>query len=159
MKKFLISALLFVGMGYYVNAQVHPHALGLRLGGNGDVNGVELSYQKGFNDVNRLELDLGFAGNPHHNRVFLLGIYHWDWNITDGLNWYIGPGAGIGFYSYDEGDDYFNVAIGGQIGLEYDFNTLDAPILLTLDTRPMWDFVGDDAGFGWGVALGVRFTW
>jgi len=159
MKKFLIFTLVILGMSYYSYAQVNPHAIGLRIGGNGDINGAELSYQKGFNDVNRLELDLGFGGNSHHNRIFLAGIYHWDWNITDGLNWYLGPGAGLGFYSYDDGDDYMNIAIGGQIGLEYDFNTLDAPILLSLDARPMWDFLGDNSGFGWGIALGVRYTW
>ncbi|MRR19932.1 hypothetical protein EG827_07030 [bacterium] len=159
MKKILIFTFAFFCMSYIMNAQVNPHAIGLRIGGNGDVNGAELSYQQGFNDVNRLELDLGFGGNPHHSRFFLVGVYHWVWNITEGLNWYIGPGAGIGYYSYEDSDGYFNVAIGGQVGLEYDFNTLDAPILVSLDVRPMWDFIGDDAGLGWGVALGVRYTW
>ena len=152
MKKILILTFAFFFLSYIMNAQVNPHAIGLRIGGNGDVNGAELSYQQGFNDVNRLELDLGFGGNPHHSRFFLVGVYHWVWNITEGLNWYIGPGAGIGYYSYEDSDGYFNVAIGGQVGLEYDFNTLDAPILVSLDVRPMWDFIGDDAGLGWGVA-------
>jgi hypothetical protein len=159
MKKILIFSFIIVCMSYYANAQVNPHAIGLRLGGNGDVNGVELSYQKGFSEVNRLELDLGFGGNSHQSRFYLAGIYHWDWNITEGLNWYIGPGAGLGYYSNDDSDDYVNVALGGQIGLEYDFNSLDAPILLSLDVRPMWDFIGDNAGLGWGAALGIRYTW
>lgn len=159
MKKFLIFTLVIFCMSYYLNAQVNPHAIGVRFGGNGDVNAVELSYQKGLSELNRLELDLGFGGNSHHNRIFLAGIYHWDWNITEGLNWYIGPGAAVGFYSYDDANDYINVALGGQIGLEYDFNSLDAPILLSLDARPMWDFVGDNSGLGWGIALGVRYTW
>jgi opacity protein-like surface antigen len=159
MKRIVIFTLVIFCMSYTINAQVNPHAIGLRIGGNGDINGVELSYQKGFNDVNRLELDLGFGGNAHHTRFSLVGIYHWDWNITDGLNWYIGPGAGVGFYTYDNSDDYFNIGLGGQIGLEYDFNTLNAPILVSLDVRPMWDFIGDHSGFGWGVALGVRYTW
>jgi hypothetical protein len=159
MKKILIFTLAIFCMSYIMNAQVNPHAIGIRVGGNGDINGVELSYQHGFNDVNRLELDLGFGGNSHHSRFFLAGIYHWDWNITEGLNWYVGPGAGIGYYEYDDSDGYLNVALGGQIGMEYDFNTMNAPILLSLDVRPMWDFIGDNAGFGWGLALGVRYTW
>jgi len=169
MKKFLIFTVVIAFMCYNMSAQVNPYAIGLRLGGNGDVNGIELSFQKGFSELNRLELDLGFAGNPDHSRFFLVGIYHWDWNLTGGLNWYIGPGAGIGYYSYDNSNDndndnddsdgYLNVALGGQIGLEYDFNNLNAPILLSLDVRPMWDFIGDNAGLGWGVALGVRYTW
>jgi hypothetical protein len=163
MKKLLFFTLVFFCTSYYISAQVNPHAIGLRLGGNGTINGVELSFQQGISKVNRLELDLGFAGNPHQSRFYLAGIYHWDWNITEGLNWYIGPGAGLGYYSYDNtypnSNNYVNIALGGQIGLEYDFNTLDAPILLSLDVRPMWDFVGENAGLGWGMALGIRYTW
>jgi hypothetical protein len=156
-KLFIISIMLFVG--YLAQAQVNPHAIGLRLGGDGDVNGAELSYQHGFGEANRLELDLGFGGNNNHSRMFLAGIYHWNWNITSGLNWYVGPGAAVGFHSYDNSDDHINIGLGGQIGLEFDFNELGAPILLSLDGRPMWDFLGDNSGFGWGAALGVRYTW
>ena len=159
MKRILISSIVMLSLSYCAIAQVNPHAIGLRFGGNGDINGAEISYQHGFSDRNRLELDLGFGSNVHHNRVFLAGIYHWDWNITEGLNWYVGPGAAIGFYSYDNSDDYLNIGLGGQIGLEYDFNTLDVPLLLSLDIRPMWDFLGDNSGFGWGAALGIRYIW
>lgn len=158
MKKGFILA-LFIAMGFCATAQVNPHALGLRFGGDGDINGAELSYQHGIGDMNRLELDLGFGANKNHNRMFLAGIYHWNWNITGGLNWYVGPGASVGFYAYDNSDDYINVALGGQIGIEYDFNTIGAPILISLDARPMWDFIGDNAGLGWGAALGIRYTW
>ncbi|MCK7532726.1 MAG: hypothetical protein MZV63_17680 [Marinilabiliales bacterium] len=72
MKKILIFTFVIFCMSYIMNAQVNPHAIGLRIGGNGDINGAELSYQKGFNDINRLELDLGFGGNPHHSRFFWL---------------------------------------------------------------------------------------
>jgi len=158
MKKiFIISIILFAG--YFTQAQVNPHAIGLRLGGDGDVNGAEISYQHGFGEANRLELDLGFGSNKNHSRIFLAGIYHWNWNITSGLNWYVGPGAALGFYSYDNSDDYINIGLGGQIGLEFDFNKLNAPILLSIDARPMWDFIGDNSGLGWGAALGVRYTW
>lgn len=148
------------------NAKVNPHAIGLRLGGDGDDNDVEISYQHGLSKENRLEFDLGFGGNKYHNRTFLAGIYHWNWNIDGGFNWYVGPGAVIGLYSYkdndkkdrDYDDDGINISIGGQIGIEYDFNR-KAPILLSLDLRPMWGFVGDNSGIGWGLAFGVRYTW
>ena len=158
MKKILFLT-LFVAMGIIATAQVNPHAIGLRFGGNGDVNGAELSYQHGMGDANRIELDLGFGGNSDHNRMYLAGIYHWDWNITAGLNWFVGPGAAVGFHTYKNSDDHINVSLGGQIGLEYDFNTMGAPILLSLDARPMWDFLGDNAGLGWGASLGLRYTW
>ncbi len=158
MKKTLLLFVAMLGFGLLSFSQVNPHAIGLRFGGDGDINGAEISYQHGMGDANRLELDLGFGGNKTHSRMFLAGIYHWDWNITSGLNWYVGPGASVGFYTYDGSDGYINIALGGQIGLEYDFNTLGAPILLSLDARPMWDFIGDNAGLGWGADLGIRYT-
>jgi hypothetical protein len=159
MKKSLVVILTLLSMSLYSRAQIHPHAIGLRFGSNGNVSGAEVSFQQGLSRVNRIEFDLGFGGNKDYSHLVFTGIYHWDWNITEGLNWYVGPGAGIGFYSYDDSEDYINFAMGGQIGLEYDFNSLGAPILLSLDTRPMWDFLGENAGFGWGMALGVRYIW
>lgn len=157
MKKVLILVAFVFGFGVLASAQVNPRAIGLRLGG-GTYSGGEISYQHGFGTSNRLELDLGFGGYSGHNRMFLAGIYHWNWNIVQGLNWYVGPGASVGFYHYNGHEDYIGVAVGGQIGIEYDFNSLGAPLLLSIDGRPMWDFVGDNAGIGWGAALGIRYT-
>ena len=158
MKKLHIT-LLLIGLSMVGLAQVNTNAIGLRLGGNGDVNGAEISYQIGMSSQNRIELDLGFGTGNGHNRMYLAGIYHWDWNITDALNWYVGPGASVGFYQYDNSADGINVAVGGQIGIEYDFTDKGAPILLSLDGRPMWDLLGDNSGLGWGAALGVRYIW
>lgn len=159
MKKLLLIIILAFSFGYFAQSQVNPHAFGLRFGGDGVVNGIELSFQPAVGANNRFEFDLGFGGNNNHNRLFLAAIYHWDFNIVGGLNWYIGPGASIGFYTYDNDPGYLNLALGGQIGIEYDFNVHGAPILLSLDARPMWDFIGDHAGLGWGAALGLRYTW
>ena len=156
MKKVIISLIAFIG--FTASAQVNPQAIGLRFGGDGNINGAEISYQHGLGEANRLELDLGFGTSKHHSRLFLAGIYQWNWNIEGGLNWYAGPGASVGFYSYDNADDHLNIGLGGQVGIEYDFNTKDVPLLLSLDARPMFDFLGDDNGFGWGAALGLRYT-
>ncbi len=68
-------------------------------------------------------------------------------------------GVGVGLYTYDDADGYFNIGLGGQIGIEYNLNTHDIPLMVSLDARPMWDFLGSNAGFGWGAALGIRYTW
>ncbi len=157
MKKIIILTMLALSLSFNVNAQVNPHTLGVRLGG-GSYSGGELSYQKGIGGANRLEFDLGFGASKNHNRSYLAIIYHWDWNIVDALNWYIGPGASIGLYSYDHYASYFNIAVGGQIGIEYDFKKKNVPILISIDTRPMWDLLGDHPGLGWGGSFSVRYV-
>ncbi len=158
MKSLLVFAIVaFCSLGT-LNAQIQPHAIGLRLG-SGSVTGAEISYQQRLSIINRLELDAGFGASPVHNRMTFVAIYQWVWKINGGFNWYLGPAAGVGLYGYDDDPDMINIALGGQIGLEFDFNHLDTPLILSIDGRPMWDFLGDHAGFGWGTSLGIRYTW
>jgi hypothetical protein len=92
--------------------------------------------------------------------MFLAVIYHWNWNITDGLNWYAGPGAAVGLYNYDNNQvisSGANLGVGGQIGIEYDFNHHGTPLLLSLDARPMFDLIGY-YDIGWGTSLSLRYT-
>jgi hypothetical protein len=155
MKKVLVFVAILT-TSYVASAQVNPHALGIRLYG-GALTGAELSYQDKIDADNRFELDLSAGFSSKYNRLFLVGVYHWVWNLDGGFNWYAGPGASFSFDKYKDKEGYLNIGIGGQLGLEYDF--VNAPILISVDVRPMWDFVGDSAGFGWGAALGFRFTW
>lgn len=155
MKKLLLLFVIF-SAGVVASAQISSNALGARLYGGDTYNGAELSYQKGLNERNRLELDASFGFRDDNTRIALVGIYHWDWNISGGFNWYVGPGASVSFDNY-EGSSFLNIGLGGQIGIEYNFK--DLPILISLDGRPMWDFLGDVNGLGWGAALGIRFTW
>ncbi|HOY38438.1 MAG: hypothetical protein KBB11_08655 [Bacteroidales bacterium] len=162
MKKLVFLLVLVVAGFATANAQVNPHAIGVRFGG-GTYYGAEVSYQHGLGESHRMELDLGWNGGLYHTRVFFSGIYHWHWNIVEGLNWYIGPGAFVGMY-LDEVK--LGVGVGGQVGIEYDFNTLDVPILVSLDSRPMFHFLPwydrDDihymSPFDPSVALSVRYT-
>ncbi len=155
MKKVIIIATLFI-VAFASKAQVNSNAVGVRFGTNGYISHAEISYQQKLTSINRVEADLGLAAHSDYSALSLVGVYHWVGDINHGLNWYAGPGAGIGFFSED-GSAYVNLGIGGQVGLEYDFNELDIPILATLDFRPMWTFV-NYGGFGWGVALGIRYT-
>jgi len=154
--KRLIFIIALISVGAIAGAQVSPHALGARFYGGDTFSGAELSYQKGLNNRNRLELDGSFGFRSDNTRIALVGMYHWDWRIAGGLNWYIGPGASISFDDYNE-RTYLNIGLGGQIGIEYNFR--DLPLLVSLDTRPIWDFLGEVNGLGWGAALGIRFTW
>ena len=161
----LVAAVALSFSAQQSNAQ---GALGLRLGGGGYGVGGEISYLTAM-DANRWEFDLGFGAGHNWIHLGFTAAYQWDWNIVAGLNWFVGPAAQANF-AYGKIDDYttgpdFGLGIGGQIGLEYDFNDLGAPIQLSLDTRPMWQlyfnkhyYGGGWCGFGWGVCLGIRYT-
>jgi hypothetical protein len=156
MKQCLLIFVFTMGLAFNTIAQIHPRTLGVRLGG-GTLGSAELSYQQAFSDINRLELDLGWGGSIFINQMNIIGIYHWLWNIDGGLNWYIGPGVALGLHSYKDDPGYLNVSLGGQIGIEYDFSVKNRPILLSIDARPMWDFLGKNERLGWGSSIGIRY--
>lgn len=88
----------------------------------------------------------------------ITGLYEFHGNITGakGLKWYVGPGVHAGFYN----DRFYNggtaIGIDGVLGLDYKIRT--APINLSLDWQPSFEF-GNYAGFSgnWG-GFAIRFT-
>ena len=160
MKRIFLIAIAFVGSTMFMNAQdIADNALGLRIG-DSDGFGAEVSYQLGLSENNRLELDLGLRSGSNYNGFKLAGIYQWVWNIDGGFNWYAGPGAGLGSYSYKAYNDRAKdnrtfVFIGGDIGIEYIF---DIPLMLSLDFRPEFALGNDDYDdLGFDIALGIRY--
>ncbi len=161
MKRLICTAVLIAGTVFLSNAQsISKNALGLRLG-DSDGFGAEISYQRALGgENNRLELDLGIRDGKHYNAFQLTGIYQWVWNIDGGFNWFAGPGAGIGFYNFDNdgsGDDGPSntyVFLAGDVGIEYNF---DIPLMVSLDFRPEFGFddFHDDVDFD--IALGIRY--
>lgn len=88
-------------------------------------------------------------------RITALYELHYDIGNAEGLRWYVGPGAHIGFYNnkYYGGGSYLGVD--GVIGLDYKFK--GAPINASIDWQPTFEF-GDGAGFvSWG-GLGIRYV-
>ena len=190
----LIACMVFSANARSRSLGVHPNGIGLRFGG-GSIYGAEINYQMGMGRANRFEVGLGFSswssdGYPWydnygrrywietgHTSLGVYGAYQWHWNISrtaarGGFNWYVGPGAGVGFWSnttrypgphpnrnYNESG--VNIGIGGQIGIEYDFNVLGAPLILDIDSRPTIIGISNSSvgiGVGLDLALGVRYT-
>jgi len=61
----------------------------------------------------------------------------------------------LGFYNSS-----FGFLVGGQVGMEYDFKKeFEIPILVSIDSRPMWNLLGNYRGIGFGTALSVRYVW
>ncbi len=161
MKKMILIAIAVIGFGWQAESQVNSQVIGLRLGGGYYGAGAELSYQHGLGEANRLELDLGLVGSSNYRHFLATGIYQWVWNIKDGLNWYAGAGVQIGGYRYSHTINHnergLALAVGGQAGIEYDLTEFDVPLLISLDTRPMWSLSGYYSGVGYGGALGIRY--
>jgi hypothetical protein len=80
---------------------------------------------------------------------------------TERLNWYYGLGGHIGFWNGDnvdwkkDNDDYTVVGVDAILGLEYNFKNV--PINLSIDWKPAFNLFGDDAFWGDGGALSIRY--
>jgi opacity protein-like surface antigen len=160
MKKIILSLLIAFGFTSQIHAQdFSKNALGLRLGDN-DGFGGEISYQRGLNDNNRLEFDLGWRNSNNVSAYKLIGLYQWVWEIDNGFNWYAGAGAGIGSWKYDKygaTDSGTIVIVGGDVGVEYNF---DIPLQLSLDIRPEFYLNSDkyrDDNSAFDIGLGIRY--
>ncbi|MBC8046155.1 MAG: hypothetical protein H7Y00_05120 [Fimbriimonadaceae bacterium] len=140
--------------------QAQDRAIGLRING-GTVTNAEISYQQWLGSNNRFEADLGFGGGNYFNVMKLAGLYQWCFELEYPLAWYVGAGASVGYWNFENGFDapddhgiFLNIA--GQVGIEY---TFEIPLQVSLDLRPELGLVnGYTNGIDAGVGLGVRYT-
>ncbi|WP_439127574.1 hypothetical protein [Polaribacter sp.] len=143
MKKVLITLSLVFAFSLSSNAQeIANNTIGVKLG-NTLFNSLTISYQKKISEKSRLEFNLG---SDFEAASFSAG-YQRVWALNEDLNWYGGLQAG-----YGTGNNDFNG--GAIIGLEYNF---ESPILLSIETTPIYITERDGVDFGSGFALGVRY--
>jgi hypothetical protein len=152
-KYFLSAATLFMvlvsqAQSKSINSSSYKTALGVKVW-----DGAGISLKHFFDGKHAGEL-IGYFWNRGARFTGLYEI-HGDITGAEGLKWYIGPGAHIGFYNTKYGDGGF-VGIDGVIGLDYKFNA--APINISIDWQPSFEF-GESRGFvgSWG-GLGIRYT-
>lgn len=86
---------------------------------------------------------------------------HGDFQEVDGLRWYIGPGAHIGFWNstwraiYPARQSGIALGVDGVIGLDYTIK--NAPINVSLDWQPSFNIIGYSYFEGaWG-GIGIRY--
>lgn len=143
MKKVIAIVVALLAFASVASAQ--SRALGIRA-----TYGGELSYQHYMGGSNFLEADLGFAVN---NGFVLTGIYDIVLGQSGGFSIYAGPGAQLAVWNTP---DYSGIGLGvaGQLGVEYMFQ---APVAVSLDWRPRFDFIY--GGFGYSsIALALRYV-
>jgi hypothetical protein len=152
MKKAILISCIALTFAFAGNAQSMGHtytnALGVKV-----LDGGGITFKHFMQDDKAIEGIMYFWDRGTR----ITGLYEIYGNIEGaaGLKWYIGPGAHIGFYNTDYGGGSFG-GIDGVLGLDYKIN--NAPINLSLDWQPSFEF-GTGRGFygGWG-GLGVRYT-
>lgn len=141
----LVIALCFVTI---INAQDYRNGIGLRAGFN-----QGLTFKHFLSGKSALELLLATRWSGFEV-TGLYEIHNTAFDINR-LNWYYGAGAHVGFYgsSYSGGEGTY-VGIDGILGLEYNFK--EAPINISLDWKPAFDF-GYNHFFADGGALSLRY--
>lgn len=169
MKKYLLSILflLFIISVDNTNAQPYETGIGIRIGGV--ATGISLKHYTSTNTA--LE---GIVGFGRHSLI-ITGLYekHHEFPTAEGLSWFYGGGAHLGFvsndYSYyyyhykgdkhDGHDDWYdsNFFLGADFILGMEYKIKNAPITLGLDVKPFIDLIPGLYGY-WEGAFTFRFT-
>jgi len=165
----LFTIALFLITSSISAQEISNHAFGLRLG-DSDGFGAEFSYQKSLGRYTRLELDFGYRDSREFDAFKAVALFQNVFEISRGLNWYYGFGGGAGTAKFEPGPDPNNsnviiqpegglfVLVSGDIGIEYNFDSL--PLLISLDIRPEIGIIGFgsfDDNFDFDVGLGIRY--
>lgn len=157
MKKILLAvAVLFAAVAVHAQSEgsTYRTALGLKV----YPGAVTIKH---FIQNNRALEGLGYFNSDGFR---LTGLYevHGDFNGAPGLKWYIGGGGHVGFWSdtWKQSYPYRNggtaIGVDGVLGLDYKIT--GAPINLSFDWQPSFNFIGYNYfEGGWG-GLAVRYT-
>jgi len=143
-----ICSLLFVqAQSSSANSSSYTTALGVKVW-----DGAGISLKHFMSDKNAVEA----VGYFYKHGFRLTGLYEIHGPIAGaaGLKWYLGPGAHIGFYKAGYHDNDVVIGVDGVIGLDYKFR--GAPINMSLDWQPAFEFTEGFVG-SWG-GLGIRYT-
>lgn len=153
MKKVLL--ILAVLLGFTVAASAQSRVIGLR-GGFLDGGLAQLRYEYTMGADNFIEGNLGGYISKGSTCFDLTGLYnfmlaHPDWTSSGEWGVYVGPGASLGTYM-DDDKSALRLGVCAQVGLEY---TFDFPLHLSVDIRPVFDFVG--IGFNPSLTFGIGY--
>ncbi len=154
----LIAALFCITQMHAQSVDITPgssykQALGLKFPG-----GFSVTYKKFVTTTNNVEGQLTYW-NKGFRAAGLYEFNFYSFPSVNGLAWFVGPGAHVGFWKSQYIKDYnskADIGIDGVLGLDYKFQ--DIPINVSVDWEPSVTLVGT-AGFNpaWG-GLAIRYT-
>ena len=138
------------------------HAVGARFG-----SATGIAYRYTMTPDRALEGIMSIQSNSEYSRFRLVGLYEYHLPLYEDFSWFWGFGGSVGSYTRKpftnaEGnrfDKYSEMAlsIDGIAGVEYQIPS--APIALTLDIKPYFDFLQESGFRIWdGVGFSIRYT-
>lgn len=156
--KRIVFAAVFILLSYFANAQANGSSYQSALGVKFYPGGITFKH---FTESNKALEGIAYFWNYGFRFTGLYEI-HGDFNGAPGLKWYIGPGAHIGFWNDEWKNRYPNRASGVAIGVDgvlgLDYKIKGAPIDLSIDWQPSFNFVGYSYfESGWG-GFAIRYT-
>lgn len=138
MKRFFFAlCFLATTSGFSQNMSDYKTALGAKISA-----GVAASYKTFIQPTNALEFQTMFFGKG----IRMIGLYEFHFYNIEGLNglaWYVGPGAHVGFY-YGKYKAVYNtivdLGLDGVVGLDYRFK--NTPVNISIDWQPSFGLIG-----------------
>lgn len=147
MRKFILSTVILLASITLVQAQDYKTAVGIRFSSNDAAINNSISVKHFLSGKTAIEGLLSF-GDPF--AIGALVELHNSINGVDGLAWFYGGGAYVGF----SGER--NIGAQGVLGLDYKFANL--PINLSVDWKPELNLLKQFSFEPAAVGLSARFT-
>ena len=152
-KSFLFFIVIAVFSASQLKAQDYKTALGIRLSSSGPAVNNSVSFKYFMNP--KLAVEGLFTFDKRAAIGGLLEIHN-DIPSTEGLKWFYGAGAYIGFDSDKTHTDRALMGAQGIIGLDYKFANL--PLNLSLDWKPELNIIDNINFEPAAVGFTIRFT-
>lgn len=152
-KGFLFYFIISILSVSNLEAQSYKTALGIRLSSKDPVQNNSVSFKHFLKDKTAIEGLLTFDKNV---AIGALVELHNPINSADGLLWYYGGGAYIGFDSDNNDPDRNLMGFQGVVGLDYKFPNI--PINLALDWKPELNIIDNINFEPAAIGFTIRFS-
>ena len=154
MKRSFLFLLAFVLISAsQIQAQDYKTALGIRLSSSGPAINNSVSFKHFMNP--KLAVEALFTFDKRAAIGGLLEVHN-PMPPTEGLQWFYGAGAYLGFDSDKTHTDRALMGAQGIVGLDYKFANL--PLNLTLDWKPELNIIDNINFEPAAVGFTIRFT-
>jgi hypothetical protein len=136
-----------------LSAQNYKTGVGIRLSSSGPAVNNSVSFKHFLNKNGAIEALLTFDS---YGALGVLYEIHKDIPTTDGLKWFYGAGAYIGFDDRKNSSDRSLMGAQGIVGLDYKFPGL--PLNLSLDWKPELNIIDNINFEPAAIGFTIRFT-